>query len=193
MVKSINWLKKNKLFLIIIIILIIIFSFIEIKNMVLKIMFQKKHEEYVEKYSKEYNVDENLIFAIIKAESNFDKEIVSNKNAKGLMQIMYSTAKDVANELKIDILEDDLYNEEINIKIGTKYISDLINKYKNIELACAAYNAGSGNVDKWIDQGVIHADGSDIEKIPFKETNNYVRKVLRNFKIYNNIYGSNEV
>ena len=61
-------------------------------------------------------------------------------------------------------------------------------KYNSIELALAAYNAGSGNVDSWIKQNKIKSDGSDIENIPFKETNNYVRKILKDYKIYQELY-----
>ncbi len=57
----------------------------------------------------------------------------------------------------------------------------------NYYLALAAYNAGIGTVQKWIDNGTIKSDGSDIENIPYKETNNYVRKVLKNYRIYNEI------
>ena len=55
-------------------------------------------------------------------------------------------------------------------------------------LASAAYNAGPGNVDKWISYGTIQSDGSDIENIPFKETNMYVRKIINNYKMYQKIY-----
>ena len=72
--------------------------------------------------------------------------------------------------------------------IGTKYMSMLFNKYQNAGLALAAYNAGSGNVDKWITEGTIDVNGANIENIPYKETNNYVRKILRNYHIYKEIY-----
>ena len=63
----------------------------------------------------------------------------------------------------------------------------LLQKYENIELAVTAYNAGIGTVDNWIEKGIIKSDGSDIENIPYKETNNYVRKILRDYKIYRNL------
>ena len=76
---------------------------------------------------------------------------------------------------------------EININLGTKYISILIEKYQNIAIAVTSYNAGIWTVDNWSAQVVIKADGSDIENIPYKETNNYVRKILRDYKIYTNL------
>jgi len=191
MIKRLNKLLLNKkifIILSIILLVVILFNIIKIQNIILKIIFPIKYEQYVEKYSKEYNVEENLIFAIIKAESNFNKDISSNKEAKGLMQILYSTAEEVAESVNLQISKQDLYNEEVNINIGTKYIAKLIQKYDNVELALAAYNAGTGNVDKWIEQGILKKDGSNIEQIPFKETNNYVRKVIRNYRIYKDIY-----
>lgn len=150
----------------------------------IKVLYKKEYSVYVTKYAQQYDVDENLIYALIKAESNFEADAESNQNAQGLMQLMYSTAEDVAKKSGIELTKDNILEPDININIGTKYISTLLDKYGCVELALAAYNAGSGNVDKWIANGTIKADGSDIEKIPFKETNNYVRKILRDYKIY---------
>lgn len=150
----------------------------------IKLLYKKDYSEYVTKYSQQYGVDKHLVYALIKAESNFKADAVSNRNAKGLMQLMYSTAKEVAKKCEIEVTEENILEPEINIQIGVKYLSMLIDKYECIEIAVAAYNAGSGNVDKWIKNGVIKSDGSDIEKIPFKETNNYIRKIMRDYKIY---------
>ncbi len=159
-----------------------------IKNQILKKTYKQEYTEYVKKYSKEYDVDEYLIYAIIKAESNFNQEAVSHREAKGLMQLMYSTAEDIAKRVDIEINEENILEPDININLGTKYVSMLIQKYGNVNLALAAYNAGSGNVDGWIEKGTLKADGSDIENVPFTETNNYVRKILRDYKIYKQIY-----
>ena len=108
------------------------------------------------------------------------------------MQIIDETAKDVATKYDINIdlnnAEQEILNVQNNINIGTKYLSVLIDKYQNIELAVAAYNAGTGTVDNWIEKGIIKKDGSDIENIPYKETNNYVRKILRNYNVYEELY-----
>ncbi len=145
----------------------------------------------MEKYAGIYDVDENLVYAVIKAESNFNSNAKSNKDAIGLMQLVESTAKDVSKKVDIQLIGDDfkekLLDPDININLGTKYLSILLERYQNIEIAVTAYNAGIGTVDNWIEKGIIKADGSDIENIPYKETNNYVRKILRDYKIYNNI------
>ena len=163
----------------------------DIPTKIQKIMYKKEYSEYVQKYSKEYNVDENLVYAVIKAESNFDSNAKSSKDAIGLMQLVESTAKEICKKVDIQLkdneLSEKLLEPEININLGTKYLSILIEKYQNVEIAITAYNAGIGTVDNWIEKGVIKSDGSDIENIPYKETNNYVRKILRDYKIYNNL------
>lgn len=183
--------KRNVRNLIIILLIILfiffmLFKVIKIQDKILSIFYKKEYNEYVEKYSKEYGVDENLIYSIIKNESKYDRNAVSSSDAKGLMQIMDNTVKDIANgidELEYDTI--DIFDPETNIHLGTNYISELLNKYNNVvPIAVAAYNAGIGNVDKWIENGIIQEDGSNIENIPFKETNIYVRKVLRDYKIF---------
>ena len=185
-------LKNKKILVCGLIILILIVFLIVFKNKIQRIFYPKLHEEFVSMYSDEYGVDENLVFAVIKAESNFQEDAVSHKDALGLMQIMKETAEDVARKYNIEIdfnnSEREILNAQNNIKIGTKYLAVLLEKYKNIEVAVAAYNAGIGTVDNWIEKGIIKSDGSDIENIPYKETNNYVRKILRNYKIYQDLY-----
>lgn len=151
-------------------------------------VYKLEYTEYVKKYANEYNVDEYLIYAIIKAESNFEPNAESHRGAKGLMQLMYSTAEDISKRIGIELNEENILEPDININLGTKYISMLIQKYNNTNLALAAYNAGSGNVDGWIEKGTLKPDGSDIENVHFTETNNYVRKILRDYEIYKNIY-----
>lgn len=175
---------KKLLIILMTIILIIILVVICVNKLMIKILYKKEYSEFVNKYAQMYNVDENLIYSIIKVESNFDANAVSSQNAQGLMQLMYTTAEEVARKNNIELTEENILEPDINIKLGTIYLSTLLEKYECIEVALAAYNAGSGNVDKWIENGIIKEDGSDIENIPFKETNNYVRKILRDYEVY---------
>ena len=140
--------------------------------------------EYVNKYAEEYGVEKNLVYALIKAESNFNPKAISHQNANGLMQLMYPTAEELANKCQIKLTKENILDPDININLGTQYIAILLDKYECVELALAAYNAGSGNVDKWIKKGIIKSDGSNIENIPYKETNMYVRKIMRDYEIY---------
>ena len=177
----------------VIVVLIVTILLVLFKDKLLKILYPKTYSEIISVYAEEYDVEENLIYAVIKAESNFDSRAVSNKDAIGLMQIVEDTAIDVAKKNNIEIdtenIEEEILDIDNNINIGTKYLSTLLTQYGNIEVALAAYNAGIGTVNNWIEKQIIQADGSDIENIPYKETNNYVRKILRDYRIYNELYG----
>ena len=175
---------KNLFVILVIVILLALFCQNPIKQQITKSVYKKEYSEYVTKYAEQYGVEENLIYALIKAESNFNPDAVSHQNAKGLMQLMQSTAEDLAKKSKINLNNENILEPEVNIQLGTQYIASLLNKYDCVEVALAAYNAGSGNVDKWISSGKIKADGSDIENIPYKETNTYVRKIMRDYEIY---------
>ena len=187
----VNITKKQITITAIVLILCMIIAFLNIPLRIQKIIYKKDYKEYVQKYAQEYNVDENLIYALIKAESNFNSKAKSSKDAIGLMQLMESTAQDVCKKTDLQISSDELSEKllepDININIGTKYLSILIQKYGNIEIAITAYNAGIGTVDNWIEKGIINSDGSNVENIPYKETNNYARKILRDYKIYTNL------
>lgn len=178
--------------IILLIVFIIAIKFSNVYNIILKQIYPTKYNEYVEKYAKEYNVDPLLIYSIMKAESNFNEKAISTSGAKGLMQLMEATATEIANKVDEPLVEtESLLEAEKNIMIGTKYYSELQEQYSgNMLLALAAYNAGIGNVSEWIEQGIIKPDGSDIENIPFKETNMYVRKIINNYKMYQKLYNN---
>ena len=185
-----KFIKAMIIIIIALTIIFVLFKIVRIQNIALKKIYPTKYNEYVEKYSKENNVDKYMIYAIIKAESNFKSDVKSNSNAIGLMQLLENTAVEMSNSVKQDeITEKSLYDPEMNIKLGISYYSYLLKHYRgNNILALTAYNAGMGNVDNWIKKGVIKSDGSDIENIPYKETNNYVRKILRDYKLYVKLY-----
>ena len=181
--------KKIIILLVTIIIIILLFGVFKIHKNILKMIYKIEYSEYIFKYSEENNIDPYLTMAIIKVESNYNRNIKSKSGAIGLMQLMESTALEEAQEVGESIsVTERLYNPDVNIKIGTKYFAKLMKKYNNHLLALAAYNAGMGNVDNWIKNGIIKDDGSDIENIPIKETNNYVRKIVRDYKIYQSLY-----
>ena len=149
---------------------------------------KKPYNEYVEKYSKEYNIDENFVYAVIFCESRFDPKALSHKGAKGLMQIADITGAWGADVLKLENFQtEDVFDEETNIKIGCWYLGLLSNQYGDEAVVLAAYNAGSGNVSKWLSDEEYSKDGKSfdsIDVIPFKETSQYVKKV----KVVNFLY-----
>ena len=176
---------KKLIMAILFIVLLILGSEYVVKN----IMFPYKHQKYVDKYSEEYNVDPLLVLAIMKTESNFNSDAESNKGAKGLMQIMDSTAEWISEETDTEnFVVSNIYNEEINIKFGSWYINNLLNQFETLEVAIAAYNAGSGNVTKWLADKEYSEDGKTLSYIPFVETKKYVDKVITNYNIYKTIY-----
>lgn len=185
--------KRIIILAVFVVIVISILKYTNIKTNILKKIYKIEYTEYVEQYSKEYEIDKYLIYSIIKAESNFNENAISNKKAMGLMQLMYTTAEELSVKTNIELNEENILNPDINIKLGTYYISYLVKKYDNLNLALAAYNAGSGNVDNWLNENILLSDGSNIENVPFKETNIYVRKILRDYKIYKEIYNQKDV
>ena len=187
--------KKIVIILLVLIILVLLFGVFKIQNTILKIIYKTDYKEYVYKYSKENDIDPLLTYSIIKAESNFNVNSVSKSGAIGLMQLMESTAKEVAGKKQIEnFKKNDLYEPEKNIMLGTAYFKELLHRYdNNLSIALIAYNAGIGVVDKWIREGIIKPDGSDIENVPYKETNMYVRKILRNYKIYKEIFSHADI
>ncbi len=163
-----------------IVIIALLYSF---KPQILQKIYPIKYEENVKEIAQETGVDELLIYSIIKAESGFESNVKSTSGAIGLMQVMLPTAEEIAEELGIQDLT------ETNIKIGTHYFAMLLKEYDNeLNLAIIAYNAGMGNVNTWIAEGIINEDGTDIENIPFAETKMYVKKILQNYEIYKEIY-----
>lgn len=112
-----------------IVIAVILIKVVNIQDIIMKKMYPKEYSEYVYTYAEENDIDPLLIFAVIKAESNFDSEVISHSNAMGLMQILERTAREVViNEIEEEFSKDMLFNPEENIKIGTKYFSRIIRK-----------------------------------------------------------------
>ena len=152
---------------------------------IMKAMFPIRYAEEIQQYSTYYNVDEHLIMAVISAESKFNKYAVSCKGAKGLMQIRDKTALWCMEKFGIDGDIEDIHNPELNINIGCAYMAYLLDKFVgDTATAVAAYNAGEGNVKKWLG-GKASITNDDIL---FKETENYVKKVSERKNIYKFLY-----
>lgn len=149
---------------------------------------QINYQDQINEYSNKYNVDPLLTASIVKVESDFDNDAQSHQGAKGLMQLLDETAKHSAEVIGEDYYPDKLNDIDYNLKLGVGYYNYLYNYYNNKELALAAYNGGVGNVDKWIDQGILDKDNPDISKIPFDETRQYVTKVMANYEVYKTFY-----
>lgn len=160
--------------------------------MVKQALYPLEYKTEVIEYSNKYNLDPYLVLAIINTESKFDKHATSSQNAKGLMQITDATAEEM-NEMTNtadEITDENIYDEEVNIELGCKYLASLINRYDgNYYVAVCAYNAGIGNVNNWIEEGIISKDLDTTDvTLPFSETTLYLKKVIDSYDKYKSIY-----
>ena len=132
------------------------------------------------------DIDPSWILAVIMAESSFRPHAESHVGAQGLMQLMPSTAEWVAGLMGMDDFEPHMiWDPEVNIALGSFYLNRLMQMYNgNLSLALAAYNAGQGNVNRWLADPDISSDGTNLDVIPFNETYNYLRRVTFNQRVY---------
>lgn len=164
---------------------LIAFSVIVVITIILFVVFNfgvynKKYSNYVVKYSREYELESALVYAVIKTESNFDSNAVSKSGALGLMQIIPNTAKWIATELNETYDNENMFNADVNIKYGCYYLRYLFDKFKNTDVVICAYNAGETAVLKWLD-----SDGFLVrDKIDYAETRNYLSKVEGYYEVY---------
>ncbi|WP_374129982.1 lytic transglycosylase domain-containing protein [Sphingomonas sp. 28-62-20] len=131
-----------------------------------------------------------MIHAIARQESQFDRAAISRAGARGLMQLMPGTARETATKLGLSYDGNALTSDpDYNIQLGSTYFQRMFDNYGSYPLAVAAYNAGPGNVNKWLkangDPRTGEIDIIDwIEAIPIFETKNYVQRVLENAVVY---------
>ena len=182
--------KFGRLLIRLFIIIIAVYSIYYVSGEMKYIIYPIKYEEIVQKYSKEYNLDPLLLYAVIKVESSFDEKAISPKNARGLMQIMPTTGKWIAEKLKDEKYnEEDLFEPTKNIMMGAWYINYLTEKFNgDTSLALMAYNAGPGNVQNWLLDENISSDGKKLDNVPYDETAKYERKIMESYKMYKKIY-----
>lgn len=158
------------------------------------LFYPLKHKEEILNASKNYNIKPEIVASIINAESRFNEKAVSKKGAKGLMQVLPSTANWAVKALKLNAQnvkyttetkqEINLFNPQTNIEIGTCYFGYLLQKFGNLNTALCAYNAGEGTVKNWLKNKEFSSDGETIFNIPYSETKAYVKKVNNYIKIY---------
>lgn len=172
-----------------------------------KSAFPFEFQAAITQNSKSSGLDEDLIRGLIRQESTFRPKVTSTANAMGVMQVLPATAQEVAQMQRWKpalVLPDDLFNPDINIRIGSAYLARLVKAYKgHVPLSLAAYNAGTGRLRKWLaaraDLGDIEGKLSSapedemwIDELPWDETCSYVKAILRNLLIYQMI-GKGEV
>lgn len=155
----------------------------------LKLKYPFVYETMISSYSNEYQIPPEILAGIIRTESAYSRDIVSRTGAVGLSQLMPETAEDQARKLNLE--NPDLTDPETNIKLGSSYVRWILDRPWNDNLSqmLIAYNSGGGNLRKWKRMYPDYSDELFVEAIPYKETRNYVRKVITSSVVYGFIYG----
>ncbi len=160
-----------------------------ITDLAMRQLYPQRFQEVVAREAGEFGLDTELIFAVIKAESGFDPKASSRAQAKGLMQLTEETFDWMAGEHPPENGGGDVYDINDNIHCGCALLRRLLDHYDgNLKVALAAYNAGIGNVDRWLEEREHSANGETLDDIPFPETEAYVLKVVKNLGIYRKLY-----
>lgn len=158
------------------------------------------YQEDIRSASSQSQLDPFLVSAIIRVESNFKSDKISSKGAIGLMQLMPDTAQWITDiSGSSENIADRLTIPEVNIQVGTWYISSLQKQFEQriakmdsnqdrIALVAAAYNAGPGNVNKWLQDGTWDGRFSELAFIPFGETRHFVQRILYYYKKHERYY-----
>ncbi|MEL7608971.1 MAG: lytic transglycosylase domain-containing protein [Bacillota bacterium] len=151
--------------------------------------YKLDYKELIAEYSAEYEIDPYLVAAVIHCESSGRADAVSKSGAIGLMQIMPETGEWIAEKLGMKKFKSEkLTDPEVSIRMGCWYLEFLMERFSsNVVNVLAAYNAGHGNVDKWLEDGGLSEDGQ-LKNIPFEETDAYVEKVLYAYEKYQALY-----
>ena len=148
-----------------------------------------KYQDIVERYAAAYDLEKSLVNGVIFCESHFEPDAVSSADAVGLMQVTQETGWWAAGQMGLNTDTLDLTDPETNIRVGCWYLNWLTDKFDGVtETVLAGYNAGHGNVSKWLADTEMSADGITLEEIPFEETKSYVKKVQMAQLAYSYVY-----
>ena len=150
-----------------------------------EILFPLAYWPTVSEVADSYSMDPYLMLSLMREESLFDTEAFSPAGAIGLMQLMPATARRAARGAGIELADDgELYLVDTNIRIGTHYFSGLVNGFGSVTPGIAAYNAGERVVRQWLDKGGYSSYDEFVEDIPYKETQEYVKRIMRSYYRY---------
>ena len=154
--------------------------------------YPQKYFPLVKKEALKNGIDPYFLLSIIREESKFRVDAKSRSGALGLMQLMPDTAAILANNMGVEIRNrDEFYAPIINIMLGSRYVKEMLDTWKNNKIYClASYNGGPNNVEKWMDKNKVTDEDFFYESIPIDETKNYVKKVLVSYWAYKLLYGS---
>ncbi len=179
--------KPRPLTIVILLVCFLLLLNMLVQDVLQKLIYPQKYDEIIEKYAVMYDLPVAFVYAVVKAESDFDSTAVSSAGAVGLMQIMPSTFKWLTERTGEGLPTWRLRDPEVNIRYGCYYLRYLYDIFEDKTLTLAAYNAGIGNVEKWLASEEYSKDGR-LTNIPFEETKNYINRVLRFEETYETLY-----
>jgi soluble lytic murein transglycosylase len=152
--------------------------------------YPRAHKPIIDEMSRKYDIDKSLLYAIIRAESGFLHDAKSYRGALGLMQMMPFVAHDLADKLALEKFDPELLKEpKVAIELGALLLATLKRQFGATHLVIAAYNAGPHQVQKWLDNCGDLPIELFIERIPFQQTRDYVKKVLSSQSLYTALEG----
>lgn len=152
------------------------------------VLYPRKYAGLIEQYSAEYGVDANLMFAVVRTESSFRPDAVSDAGAAGLTQITEETFDWIKWKLHENSAFADLFTPETSVKYGAYLMGFLLDDFGDYRTAAAAYHAGRAKVHSWLENGDYSPDGKTLSVIPSKDTAHYVAKITRAYEKYNSLY-----
>jgi soluble lytic murein transglycosylase len=155
-----------------------------------RLLYPLAHGEEVRRLASEAGIEPGLVAALVRQESAWEPGATSAAGARGLMQVMPATGAQLARRLGIDGWSADrLYEPEFNLRLGVAFLADVLRRYDGDPVrALAAYNAGPSRVTRWTGGSAAVDPDLFVERIPYTETRDYVRLVIRNLSLYRALY-----
>ena len=158
---------------------------------VYKLAFPRPYMEEVKEAADDYGIDPHLLLAVMREESHFRPAVISAADARGLMQVMPATARDIAERKGIEIELEELFDPQVNIRLGAFYLRSMLDSFnEDPDKALAAYNAGPNNARRWNNSPLAQKSGGFPTAVTFKETREYINRVMNSYLTYKWLYTS---
>ncbi len=153
--------------------------------------YPRKYSEFVNYYADKYQIDPLMLYTVIRTESGFNPEAQSNVDARGLMQITQETFDWIKSKIAPgeDLEFMDLYDPETNIRFGSFYFFQCLNRYQgDLATAAAAYHSGWGTVDQLLKNSEYSQNGETLSVFPYTQMDRYVAKITKSYSAYQELY-----
>ena len=180
--------RKVLIALVLVVVLLGVFAGPALAKTFGRLLYSRPYEELVGREAEEFSLDSDLIYAVMHTESRFDIDAESRAGAKGLMQLTPATFEWIASLYPPENGGGDMFDPGDNIHCGCALLRLLLDEFGSTEVALCAYNAGMGNVEKWLMESKYSHDGENLHTIPYPETDSYLKKVRQAIDRYKWLY-----